>query len=41
MNTSIYINPNLLNKIKERAVKESRSISNLISVLLTEALDNR
>jgi len=39
MTTSIYIQPSLLDKIKERATKEQRSVSSMITVLLTEALN--
>jgi len=38
MTTSIYIKQSLLDKIKARATKESRSISNMITILLIEAL---
>jgi len=38
MNTSIYIQPSLLKKIKIRATEESRSVSSMISVLIKKAL---
>lgn len=38
MNTSIYLQPSLLDRIKERAAKESRSVSSMISLLLKQAL---
>lgn len=38
MTTSIYIQPSLLDKIKQRAAEESRSTSNMIRVLLLKAL---
>jgi len=41
MNTSIYIQPSLLKKIKIRASKESRSVSLMITLLLIQALGTR
>jgi len=38
MTTSIYIKPSLLSQIKNRAAKENRSVSSMITVLLIEAL---
>jgi|GEM_PF-1017340 len=38
MNTSIYIKPSLLQEIKLRADIEGRSISNMISQLVIQAL---
>jgi hypothetical protein len=38
MNTSIYIKPSLLQQVKSQADIEGRSISNMISQLVTQAL---
>jgi len=38
MSISIYLKPKLLGQLKARAAKESRSVSSMISVILTEAL---
>jgi len=38
MTTSIYIGTELLKKIKDRADKEDRSVSKMITILLIKAL---
>lgn len=38
MNTSIYLQPSLLDQIKARATEESRSVSSMIAILVKQAL---
>ena len=38
MSVHIYIQPSLLDRIKERAAKESRSVSAMVRVLLQQSL---